>query len=93
MGVLSKSSQPVVGIDNLDGVHDHLYVEVLSSTGMLSDTDAVPTIESFPNENGYHDHVRECIRIYERLLNSSARVRLPRRISEGQYQSAVSPAD
>ncbi len=93
MGVLSKSSQPVVGIDNLDGVHDHLYVEVLSSTGMLSDTDAVSAIESFPNENGYRDHVRECMRIYERLLNSSARVRLPRRISEGQYQSAVSPAD
>jgi hypothetical protein len=92
-GVLLWSSQPDVDIDNLDGDHHHLYEEVLSSTGMLPDTDAVPTLDSFPKENGYRDHVRKCMRIYERLQNSSARVRLPRRRSEGLYQSTVSPAD
>jgi hypothetical protein len=59
MGVLSESSQPDVDIENLDGDHHYNYEEVLSSTGMLPDTDAVPTIESFPKENGYRDHVRK----------------------------------
>lgn len=91
--VISWNSRPDVDIDNLEGDHHHLYEEVLSSTGMLPDTDVIPTIESFPTENGYRDHVRRCMRIYERLLNSSARVRVPRSRSKELYQGAVSLGD
>jgi hypothetical protein len=92
-GALTWNSRPDVDIDNLKGGHNHLYEEVLSSTGMLPDTDAIPTIESFPTANGYREHVRQCMHIYERLQNSSARVRLPRRRSGDAYPGAISPGD
>lgn len=91
--VLSWDSRPDIDIDNLEGDHHHLYEEVLSSTGMLPDTDAVPTIESFPTTNGYREHVRQCMRIYGRLQNSSARVRLTRRRSGDAYPGAISTGD
>lgn len=75
--MLSWQSRPDVDIDNLDGDHHHLYQEVLSSTGMLPDTEAIPALSSFPKEKGYQDHVRVCLKIYERLLASSARIRVP----------------
>ena len=92
-GVLSWNSRPDVDIDNLNGGHNHLYEEVLSSTGMLPDTDAIPVIESFPKENGYREHVRQSLRIYDRLQNSSARIRVPRRKHGEVYQGAISPGD
>lgn len=91
--VLSWNSRPDVDIDNLEGDHHHLYEEVLSSTGMLPDTDAIPPIDSFPKKNGYFEHVRQCMRIYERLLSSSARIRVPRRRSEEYMRGTISPGD
>jgi hypothetical protein len=91
--VLTWDSRPEVDIDNLEGDHQHLYEEVLSSTGMLPDTDAIPTTESFPTENGYRDHVRECMRIYERLKASSARIRIPAERSRPTFQDRISPGD
>lgn len=74
-GMLEWNSRPDVDIDNLEGDHHHLYQEVLSSTSMRADTDPIPAIDSFPEENGYRDHVRFCMRIYERILSSPARIR------------------
>lgn len=91
--VLSWDSRPDVDIDNLEGDHHHLYEEVLSSTGMLPDNDAIPTIESFPKEKGYRDHVRDCMRIYERLQASSARVRVPADLTRPIHQARIFPGD
>jgi len=75
--MLSWNSHPDVDIDNLEGDHHHLYQEVLSSTGMLPDTDAIPALNSFPIGNGYRDHVKQCLQIYQRLQVSPARIRVP----------------
>jgi len=75
--MLSWNSRPDVDIDNLEGDHHHLYQEVLSSTGMLPDKDAIPAINSFPTEQGYRDHVKHCLQIYQRLQVSPARIRVP----------------
>ena len=75
--MLLWNSRPDVDIDNLEGDHHHLYQEVLSSTGMQPDTDAVPALESFPVENGYRAHVKQCMHIYQRLLASPARIKVP----------------
>jgi hypothetical protein len=92
-GMLSWNARPNIDIDNLDGDHHHLYQEVLSSTGMHSDADAIPSLDSFPTENRYRDHVRQCLRIYERLQASSARVRVPAEHSRQRYQEGVYPGD
>ena len=91
--MLSWISRPDVDIDNLDGDHHHLYQEVLSSTGLLADTDAIPSLDSFPTENGYHDHVRQCLRIYERLQASSARIRVPAEHPRQLYRGGIYPED
>ena len=75
--MLSWNSRPDVDIDNLEGDHHHLYQEVLSSTGMLPDKDAILAINSFPTEQGYRDHVKHCLQIYQRLQVSPARIRVP----------------
>ena len=92
-GMLSWQSRPDVDIDNLDGDHHHLYQEVLSSTGMLPDTDAIPSLDSFPKENGYQDHVRACLQIYERLLASSARIRASADRTRQVYPEGVYTGD
>lgn len=75
--MLLWNSRPDVDIDNLEGDHHHLYQEVLSSTGMQPDTDAIPALESFPVENGYRAHVKQCMHIYQQLLASPARIKVP----------------
>ncbi len=75
--MLSWNSRPDVDIDNLEGDHHHLYQEVLSSTGMLPDKDAIPALNSFPTEQGYRDHVQHCLQIYQRMQVSPARIRVP----------------
>lgn len=92
-GMLSWNARPDVDIDNLDGDHHHLYQEVLSSTGLFADKDTIPALDSFPTENGYRDHVRQSLRIYERLQASSARVRIPAEHSRQRYQERIYPGD
>ncbi len=91
--MLSWDSRPDVDIDNLDGDHHHLYQEVLSSTGMLPDTEAIPSLDSFPKENGYQDHVRACLQIYERLLASSERIRVSADRTRQVYREGVFTGD
>lgn len=91
--MLSWNARPDVDIDNLNGDHHHLYQEVLSSTGMLPDTETIPTLDSFPTENGYREHVRQCLRIYEKLQSSSARIRAPKRRTSNTFRSTIYPGD
>jgi hypothetical protein len=91
--MLSWQSRPDVDIDNLEGDHHHLYQEVLSSTGMLPDIEAIPSLGSFPKENGYQDHVLACLQIYERLLASSARIRASADRTRQVYPEGVYTGD
>jgi hypothetical protein len=75
--MLQWNSRPDMDIDNLEGGHDHLYQDVLSSTGMRPDTDPIPSLNSFPVENGFRSHVDQCMQIYQRLMLSSARIKVP----------------
>jgi hypothetical protein len=72
--MLTWNSRPDVDIDNLDGDHHHLYQEVLSSKGMHPDEEAIPVLESFPEEQGFREHVSQCLQIYQRLMASPARI-------------------
>lgn len=91
--MLSWQASPDVDIDNLDGQHRHLYRQVLSSTGILADNEPVPPISAFPTEGGFRDHVRKCLQIHDRLLNSSARIRVTSRIPEKEFRDAFYPGD
>ena len=75
--MLHWNSRPDADIDNLEGDHDHLYQEVLSSTSMRRDKDPIPALNSFPVESGYRSHVEQCMQIYQRLMLSQARIRVP----------------
>ncbi len=90
-GILSWKSRPEVDIDNLEGDHDHLYLEVLSSTGMKPDTDAIPPIDSFPEEKGFRDHVRQCLKIYQKLLASPDRIKVPMKYTHQYVQDRYYP--
>ena len=91
--MLSWQSRPDVDIDNLNGDHHHLYQEVLSSTGMLPDKETIPAVDSFPRENGFRDHVVNCLQIYERLRRSSTRIRVPADHSRHIYREGIYPGD
>lgn len=92
-GMLSWQSRPDVDIDNLDGDHHHLYQEVLSSKGMLPDTEAIPLLDSFLIEKGFRSHISSCLQIYERLKRSSARIRVPADHSRQIYREGIYPGD
>jgi hypothetical protein len=89
--MLHWNSRPDVDIDNLEGDHHHLYQDVLSSTGMRPDTDAIPALSSFPVENGYRAHVRQCMQIYQRLLVSPARIKAPVGLTQQYVQDRSYP--
>lgn len=63
-----------VELDNLEGAHRHLYGEVLASTGLKPDLSMVPTLDSFPEENGVRAHVRRSLEIYRELRQSPERI-------------------
>jgi len=63
-----------VNLDNLDGQHTHLYAHVLQSNGMESDTDSIPPLDSFPETDGFRDHVAHCLQIYRKLTGSPSRI-------------------
>ena len=66
-----------VELDNLGGAHRHLYGEVLASTGLKPDLSMVPTLDSFPEEDGVREHVAHCLTVYRQLREAPERV-LPR---------------
>jgi hypothetical protein len=65
---------PEVELDNLGGRHRHLYGAVLESAGIKPDDEAIPPLESFPEEHGWRDHVARCLEIYEGLAESERRI-------------------
>jgi hypothetical protein len=68
-------SDPKVDLDNLGGQHSHLYDEVLGSSSLLPDVERIPSMETFPLEDGFRYHVQECLQIYRRLRKHPALIR------------------
>lgn len=69
-----RPSNGKVNLDNLDGEHAHLYDHVLQSKGMEPDTGPIPSLDSFPENNGFRAHVAQCLQIYGELKNSPVRI-------------------
>jgi hypothetical protein len=65
--MLSWRATPDVNLDNLGGHHSHLYTRVLESTGIEPVEEKIPELEQIPEENGFREHVVNCIRIYNNL--------------------------
>lgn len=56
-----------INLDNLGGQHSHLYKRILNSNGIKPATEPVPEISDFPEENGFRQHVKEALLIYQAL--------------------------
>lgn len=66
---------PDLELDNLGGRHRHLYGAVLQSTAIKPEEAVIPPLESFPEEQGWRDHVLRCLEIYDELAQSDTRLR------------------
>lgn len=62
--ILTWTASPAVELDNLGGLHAHLYEKILSSNRLTPDTDITPALDQFSIENGFQKHVEECMQIY-----------------------------
>jgi len=67
---------PHIDLDNLDGRHTHLYTRVLQSTGIQPNNAPPRTLEDFPVDNGFRDHVAYSMNIYETLRADPARIKM-----------------
>lgn len=65
--MLIWQSTPKVNLDNLGGIHSHLYRRVLESTGIEPATEPIPEFKDIPERNGFREHVRKCMSIYKEL--------------------------
>lgn len=63
--------QSTIDIDNLDGKHSHLYKKVLQSDSLIPDQDTIPSLDSFPVDEGFLQHITECLHIYKRLKETA----------------------
>lgn len=72
--MLSWKPAKGIDLDNLAGRHTHLYRRVLLSTRIQSAQEQIPSLNSFPARNGFRKHVKECIKIYNELLNNPKRI-------------------
>lgn len=70
--------RPAVGVDvdNLQGRHRHQYSRALLSDGIQPATESIPSIDQFPVEGGFRDHIEYASSIYESLKSSSRRINL-----------------
>jgi hypothetical protein len=51
----------------LGGHHSHLYQRVLDSTGIEPPLERIPKLDEIQEENGFRDHARRCMEIYNHL--------------------------
>lgn len=74
--MLQWQSCPDIDLDNLGGNHTHLYRRVLLSEGIQPATENIQAIEDFPEEYGIREHLKECMDIYQTLLQHSNRIQV-----------------
>ncbi len=74
-GMLEWRACPEVDIDNLGGAHRHLYAEALGSAGIRPEDEPIPALESFPEKDGWRDHVAHCLAIYQEFGGAAERIR------------------
>lgn len=65
---------PQVDLDNLGGRHRHLYRKVLRSTGITPEEAPIPSLDTFPADGGWRQHVARCLAIYEEMAASRERI-------------------
>ena len=65
--MLTWRSTPNVNLDNLGGHHSHLYTRVLESKGIEPAEKKITGLEEILEENGFGEHVVECMDIYYNL--------------------------
>lgn len=65
-----------VDIDNLAGIHRHLYRRALLSSGIQPATEVIPDFNSFPVEGGFREHIHHAMKIYENIGSDPMRIRL-----------------
>ena len=65
--VLDWRPCPRVELDNLGGRHRHLYRRVLESEGLQPALRTPPELDTFPAEDGWREHVAQCLAIYREL--------------------------
>jgi hypothetical protein len=54
-------------LGNLGNEQKHWYRRILESTSIQVENEPVPKISLFPETNGFRDHVKKCLQIYENL--------------------------
>ncbi len=54
-------------LGNLGDKQKHWYQRILESTGIQIENEPVPEINLFPETNGFRDHIKKCLEIYENL--------------------------
>ncbi len=79
---------PDTELDNLDGKHRHLYERVLQSTGIQPDLDPLPTLEAFPEANGFRAHILSCLDIYRELSAAPERLQLSGALPHTHHESS-----
>jgi hypothetical protein len=72
--MLDWKSAHGVNIDNLSGRHQNQYERALESVGIQPPTEEVPTLDMFPVEGGFRDHIPYAMAIYEELAKKQQRV-------------------
>ena len=72
--LLSWETRTDIDLDNLEGRHKHLYERVLASTGIEPPIEPIPPNSSFPETNGFRDHIRHCRDIYKSLCSDSNKI-------------------
>lgn len=73
--MLNWSEAKNIKLDNLDGIQTNFYTRVLESSGIEPAIEKIPDIESFPERNGFRDHVVKAIEIYKNLLGNKNRIK------------------
>lgn len=63
-----------VDVDNLNGRHRHQYSRALLSNGIQPATESMPSIDDFPVEGGFRNHIEYALSIYESLKSDFSRI-------------------
>ncbi len=61
-------------LGGLDGEQSAWYERVLASRGLEPARSAPPDLDTFPEEGGFRDHVRECLALYRELGADERRI-------------------
>jgi hypothetical protein len=65
--LLTWESSGATGLSAVSGANDPFYERVLASGGLEAPQEDVPSLDRFPEQDGFRAHVAECVARYEAL--------------------------